>query len=47
MNKTILTAKQVEEYNKNGYFAPINIFSIEQVKKIREDIESVEKNGYL
>ena len=43
MKKSSLTIKQINQYNKNGYIAPIDIFSLEQVKKIREEIEKVEK----
>ena len=38
-----LTANQLKEYNVKGYLAPINILSSEEVKKIRVEIESVEK----
>ena len=38
MKKTGLTAKQIKEYNENGYIAPIDILSLEQVKIIREAI---------
>ena len=43
MKKTGLTAKQIKEYNENGYISPINILSLAQVKIIREEIEYVEK----
>ena len=43
MKKTPLTIKQINQYNKNGYIAPIDILSLEQVKEIREEIENVEK----
>ena len=38
-----LTANQLKEYNVKGYLAPINILSSEEVKKIRVEIENVEK----
>ena len=38
-----LTANQLNEYNEKGYLAPINILSSEEVKKIRVEIESIEK----
>ena len=38
-----LSDKQINEYNENGYIAPIDILSLEQVKKIREEIDYVEK----
>ena len=43
MKTSPLTIKQINQYNKNGYIAPIDILSLKQVKKIREEIESVEK----
>ena len=43
MHKTGLTAKQIKEYNENGYIAPIDILSLDQVKEVREEIENVEK----
>ena len=43
MKKTGLTGKQIKEYNENGYIAPIDILSLEQVKIIREEIDYVEK----
>ena len=41
---TGLTTKQIKDYNENGYIAPIDILSLEQVKIIREEIEYVENN---
>lgn len=38
-----LTANQLKEYNEKGYLAPIDILSSEEVKKIRVEIESIEK----
>ena len=43
MKKTGLTAKQIKEYNENGYISPIDILSLDQVKIIREEIDYVEK----
>ena len=43
MKKNGLTSKQINEYNENGYVAPIDILSLEQVNKIREEIEHIEK----
>lgn len=43
MKNNGLTANQLKEYNVKGYLAPINILSSEEVKKIRVEIESVEK----
>ena len=43
MKKSLLTIKQINQYNKNGYIAPIDILSLEQVKETREEIENVEK----
>ena len=43
MKKSPLTIKQINQYNKDGYISPIDILSLEQVKKTREEIENVEK----
>ena len=43
MKTSLLTIKQINQYNKNGYITPIDIFSLKQVKKIREEIVNVEK----
>ena len=36
-----LSDKQINEYNENGYIAPIDILSLDQVKKIRKEIERI------
>ena len=38
-----LTSKQLKQYNEDGYIAPIDILSLEKIKKIREEIEYIEK----
>ncbi len=38
-----LTEKQLQDYNNYGYVAPIDIFSPEEVKKIKTEIEYIEK----
>ena len=43
MKKNGLTTLQLNEYNEKGYLAPIDILSSEEVKKIRVEIESIEK----
>ena len=40
---TALTSKQLKQYNEDGYIAPIDILSLEKIKKIREEIEYIEK----
>ncbi len=40
---TTLTANQFKDYQKNGFIAPINVFSLEEVKIIKEEIEYIEK----
>ena len=42
-----LTSKQLKQYNEDGYIAPIDILSLEKIKKIREEIEYIEKNGQM
>ena len=43
MKKDGLTANQLKEYDEKGYLAPIDILSLEKIKKLRVEIESVEK----
>lgn len=38
-----LTSKQLNQYNDNGYVAPIDILSLEEVTKIKTEIEYIEK----
>ena len=39
-----LTPEQLSQYQKEGYIAPLNIFSAEEVKIVRDEIEHIEKN---
>ena len=38
-----LNSKQTKNYKDNGFVAPINVLSLEEVKKIKEEIEYIEK----
>ena len=38
-----LTSKQLKQYKDQGYIAPINILSLEEVTKIKTEIEYIEK----
>ena len=38
-----LNSKQIKNYKDNGFVAPINVLSLEEVKKIKEEIEYIEK----
>jgi non-haem Fe2+, alpha-ketoglutarate-dependent halogenase len=40
---TALTAKQIKEYEDQGYVAPINILSSDEATKIKTEIEYIEK----
>ena len=40
---TALTAKQLKEYEDQGYIAPINILSSDEAAKIKTEIEYIEK----
>ena len=40
-----LNSKQVKDYNDYGFVAPIDVLSSEEAKKIKEEIEYIEKNG--
>jgi len=43
MKTSLLTIQQINQYNKDGYIAPIDILSLEKVKKIKDEIENIEK----
>ena len=38
-----LNSEQIRDYKDNGFVAPINVLSSEEVKKIKEEIEYIEK----
>jgi len=38
-----LNSKQIKDYKDNGFVAPINVLSSENTKKIKEEIEYIEK----
>ena len=38
-----LNSKQVKDYKDNGFVAPIDVLSLEDAKKIKEEIEYIEK----
>ncbi len=40
---SVLTSKQLTQYNNNGYVAPIDILSLQEAKKIKKEIEYIEK----
>ena len=40
---SFLNHNQIEDYNNKGYVSPINIFSKQEAKEIREEIEKIEK----
>jgi len=40
---TYLTSNQLKQYQDEGFVYPINIFSKEKAKKIRNEIELIEK----
>ncbi len=40
---TYLTPNQLKQYEDNGFISPINIFSKDKAKKIRNEIELIEK----
>ena len=38
-----LNSKQIKDYKDNGFVAPIDVLSSEDAKKIKEEIEYIEK----
>ena len=39
-----LSEKQINQYNEDGFIAPINVLSVEEACEIREEIERIEKD---
>ena len=39
----VLSNKELEKYKTNGFVAPVDVFTLEEVKKIKEEIEYIEK----
>ena len=44
---TKLSDQQIKFYNEKGYIAPIDVLSIKEANEIREEIETIEKNGQM
>ena len=42
---TYLSSNQLKQYQDDGFVSPINIFSKDEVKKIRNEIEIIEKGN--
>ena len=40
---TALNSSQLKGYEKDGFIAPIDVLSLEEVKKIKEEIEYIQK----
>ena len=40
---SVLTGRQLKDYEDHGFVAPIDVLSLEEVKKIKEEIEYIEK----
>ena len=40
---SLLNQKQLKDYNDNGFIAPINILSLQEVEEIKKEIEYIEK----
>ena len=38
-----LSSNQLQEYNDNGYVAPIDVLTRDEATKIRKEIEFIEK----
>ena len=41
-----LSSNQLKQYKDEGFVSPINIFSKEKAKEIRNEIELIEKNSW-
>ena len=40
---TVLNAKQLKDYKNHGFVAPVDVLSLEEATKIKEEIEYIEK----
>ena len=40
---SLLNSKQIKDYKDNGFVAPINVLSLKEVKKIKDEIGYIEK----
>ena len=40
---SLLNTKQLRDYSDNGFIAPIDVLSLEEVKEIKKEIEYIEK----
>ena len=40
---SLLNAKQLKDYNDNGFIAPICVLSLEEAEEIKREIEYIEK----
>ena len=40
---SLLNSKQIRDYQDNGFVAPINVLSLKEVKKIKDEIGYIEK----
>ena len=40
---SLLNAKQLKDYNDNGFISPIDILSVEEATEIKKEIEYIEK----
>ena len=44
---TYLSSNQLKQYEDEGFVSPINIFSKDKAKEIRDEIELIEKDPNL
>ena len=42
-----LNAKQLKDYDNNGFVAPIDVLSLKEAEEIKKEIEHIEKNGQM
>ena len=40
---SMLSDKELKDYQDNGFVSPINVLSLEEVKRIKKEIEYIEK----
>ncbi|SVE21293.1 uncharacterized protein METZ01_LOCUS474147, partial [marine metagenome] len=43
MKNSALKLSQIQQYNENGFLSPIDILNLDEVRKLRDEIEFIEK----
>ena len=47
MSLSGLTTKQLKDYENHGFISPVDILSLEEATRIKEEIEYIERKGTI